>query len=154
MSPCLRTINYKQPFFWNKLPFATLIRKHTGVTIEENTEKESQTGRGVSASGLWYPWYLLLRSYSWPSFKGIVLRWRARASHVKTTGENTLNQNKHVQDNNPPCRISVKQRTPDLTGGARLKAVLWQLLGDCRGCLLTQNELISPRLGFIGLARA
>ena len=133
---------------------ANICHIDTSIQAKKKRKRtESQTAMGVSASGLCAlvsPSQKLQLAF----FNGIVLRWRARGSHVKTTGENTLNQNKHVQDNNPPCRISVKQRTPDLTGGARLKAVLWQLLGDCRGCLLTQNELISPRLGFIGLARA
>lgn len=54
-----------------------------------------------------------------------------------------LNQNKHVQDNISLCRMPGK-RKPLTWRVARLKPISG-IFVELAGCLLTQNELISPR---------
>lgn len=86
-------------------------------------------------------WYLFLRATA-----GLLQH------HCSPDGESKLpmwtpwrylNQNKHVQDNISLCRMPGK-RKPLTWRVARLKPISG-IFVELAGCLLTQNELISPR---------
>lgn len=54
-----------------------------------------------------------------------------------------LNQNKHLQDNISLCRMPGKGKS--LTWRVALLKPILGIFVELAGCLLTQNELISPR---------
>jgi len=107
------------------------ILKHNGSNIKDN---------GLRSTPCLGAWYLFLRAavgfpqhHCSPDGESEIPMW---------TPWRYLNQNKHVQDNISLCRMPAK-RKPLTWRVARLKPISG-IFVELAGCLLTQNELISP----------